>query len=189
MDVSKAMLAKSDQLNAVDLAAGNQTVTILEVREGNADQPVNIITDVFGPSRPFKPSKTVIRILANAWKTPDTDQWVGHSMTLYREPTVKWAGEEIGGIRITALSHIDKPFKMSLATSKGKYAVSTVTPLKAATKPPAALSRDWPAEIALAGTDLAALKTLGNAAIAAKAEPSVIGLIRAAVQKAEEMQG
>ena len=183
MDVSKAMLAKSDQLNSIDLAAGPQTVTIIEVREGNADQPVNIITDVFGPSRPFKPSKTVIRILANAWKTPDTDEWVGHSMTLYREPSVKWAGEEIGGIRITALSHIDRPFKMSLATSKGKYAVSTVQPL-----PAAAPTRDFLAELQLAGTDVDALAALGHAAKEANAGEVVLSRIRAAFQTAKDAQ-
>ena len=129
MDISNAILAKSDQLNASDLMGGPQTVTIISVKEGTAEQMVSIITDVFGPSRAFKPSKTVLRVLASAWKTTDTTTWVGRRLELYRDPAVRWAGEEIGGIRIKGMSHIDKPISLMLATSKGKFAKSTVQPL------------------------------------------------------------
>jgi hypothetical protein len=128
MDISNALIAKSDQINSIDLVSGPQTVSIIDVVQGNAEQPVNIITDVFGKSRPFKPSKTVLRILAGVWGK-ETAAWIGHRMTIYRDPSVRWAGEEIGGIRIQALSHIDKPVVFNLPTSKGKHAKSTVTPL------------------------------------------------------------
>jgi hypothetical protein len=57
---------------------------------------------------PFKPSKTVVRILAYAWGK-ETDDWPENArMTLYRDEKVKWAGQEVGGIRVSHLSHIDK---------------------------------------------------------------------------------
>lgn len=140
MDISNALIAKSDQLNSIDLIGEPRTVTVVDVVQGNPEQPVNIITDAFGPGRPFKPSKTVLRILVGAWGR-ETNDWIGHRMTIYREPSVKWAGEEVGGIRIEALSHIDKAIVFNLPTSKGKHAKSTVVPL------PAEVKRDWQAEM------------------------------------------
>jgi hypothetical protein len=132
MDISNAILAKSDQLNSTDLASGPRTVVITDVKEGSDDQPVNVYTDVFGRGRPFKPSKTVLRQLGKAWGR-DTSVWVGRSATLFRDPTVKWAGEAIGGIRILALSHIDKAMSDMLPTSKGKFAKYTISVLDVAT--------------------------------------------------------
>jgi len=134
MNISNAIQAKSSQLNAVDLMGGPQTVSVVDVTEGGSEQPVNIITDTFGPGRPFKPSKTVLRMLGGAWGM-DTAAWIGHRMSIYREPTVVWAGEEIGGIRILALSHIDKPITFNLPTSKTKHAKSVVSVLPADTTP------------------------------------------------------
>ena len=56
MDVSAAIVAKSDQLNAIDLVGRDVTVTIVDVKPGPADQPVHIITDAYGTGRPWKPS-------------------------------------------------------------------------------------------------------------------------------------
>lgn len=138
MDISNALIAKSDQLNASDLTGSPRTVVILEVKQGNPEQPVNIITDVFGDKRPFKPSKTVLRILAEAWGL-ETSAWVGNRMELFRDPKVRWAGEEVGGIRVKAISNIAQPQTSVLLESKGKYAKHTVQPLKAeAPKPTAA---------------------------------------------------
>jgi hypothetical protein len=178
MDVSNAILAKSDQLNSSDLTGGPQTVTILEVSQGSAEQPVNITTDVFGKGRPFKPSKTVLRILAAAWGK-ETAAWVGRRMTVYRDPTVRWAGEEIGGIRVSALSHIDKAAVFNLPTSKGKFAKSTITVLLDADPSNAATSRDWLAELDLAGTDLDAVASLGASASRNHAPDDVVNTIRA----------
>lgn len=175
MDVTNAIQAKSDQLNAIDLAGGPVTVRIVDVNQGNADQPVNIITDVFGPSRPFKPSKTVLRVLVTGWNTTDTTTWVGQSMTLYRDPAVKWAGEAIGGIRVSAMTGLTKPLVIALPTSKGKTAKSTVTPLEVAAQPAA---RDWRTELTNAGNDLTTIGALGQHATQAGAPADVVQQIR-----------
>lgn len=134
MNISKAILAKSDQLNSSDLIGGPQTVTIAEMREGNSDQPVQIHL-VEWPGRPFKPSKTVLRILDYAWGE-ETDDWPqGARMTVFRDPTAKWAGEEVGGIRVSHLSHITERFKIALRESQKKSVLYTVDPLPDATAP------------------------------------------------------
>jgi hypothetical protein len=138
MNLSDAVMARSDQLNADDLVSGPRTFTVKEVRRGDGDQPVAIVLGEFPPNRPFKPSKTVVRILAHAWGV-DTDDWPENPrLTLYRDEKVKWAGQEIGGIRVSHMSHIDKRIKIALAESKGKKSLWVVDPLPddAPTSPP-----------------------------------------------------
>lgn len=136
MDLSNAVIARSDQLNAIDLISGPRTFTVAEVKRGDADQPVAIVLQENPASRPFKPSKTVVRILAFAWGK-ETDDWPPNArMTLYRDEKVKWAGQEIGGIRVSHLSHIKGQLKIALAESKGKTSLHVVQPLPDAPKPP-----------------------------------------------------
>lgn len=144
MNISKAILAKSDQLNSSDLIGGPQTVTIAEVREGNSDQPVQIHL-VEWPGRPFKPSKTVLRILDYAWGE-ETDEWPqGARMTVFRDPTAKWAGEEVGWIRVSHLSHIPEQFKIALRESQKKSVLHIIKPLPDLTpaEQVAALRAEW----------------------------------------------
>lgn len=148
MDLTQAIIAKSDQLNASDLISGPRTFTITEVREGNSDQPCQIFLAEW-PGRPFKPSKTVMRILVHAWGK-ETDDWPqGARMTLFRDPSAKWAGEEVGGIRVSHLSHIAEPFKLALRESQKKSVLYTIHPLPDAPAPNpngpklAALREEW----------------------------------------------
>jgi hypothetical protein len=140
MDLSKTIEAKSDQLNAEDVLVP-VTVTIKDVRQGDADQPVWIELAEY-PGKHFKPSKTVRRVLVSAWG-PEANAYTGRRMTLFNDQTVKWAGEAIGGIRISHLSHLDKPLTLSLSVTRGKRKSTTVQPLKEA---PATPARDFLAE-------------------------------------------
>ena len=129
MNLSQVTLAKSDQLNADDLIGGPRTFTVAEVRRGDSEQPVAIVLEEFPANRPFKPSKTVLRILSYVWGE-ETDNWPERPrFTLYRDAKVKWAGQEIGGIRVSHMSHIAEPKKIALAESKGKKTLHTVQPL------------------------------------------------------------
>ena len=131
MNLSQAIIAKSDQLNADDLISGPRTFTVKEVRRGDSDQPVAIVLAEFPDKRPFKPSKTVLRILAHGWGE-ETDDWPENPrFTLYCDAKVKWAGQEVGGIRVSHMSHIDGPIKVALSESKGKKRLWTVNPLPA----------------------------------------------------------
>lgn len=107
VDISKSLEAKSDQLNAVDLIGSDLVIKIRAVNysEG-ADQALSIYFDGDN-NKPWKPSKGMRRILAGAWGT-ETDNWVGRHAKIRFDPSVTWAGEAVGGIRISALSEIDK---------------------------------------------------------------------------------
>jgi hypothetical protein len=56
-------------------------------------------------------------------------------MTLYRDPTVRFGGMDVGGIRVSHLSDIAKPLTVVLAVSKGKRAPYVVKPLADAPPP------------------------------------------------------
>lgn len=127
MDISDTIAPRSDQLNADDLIAGDRTVTVEKVTPGTPDQPVEIHLVEF-PGRPFKPSKTVRRILVAAWG-PNADLYSGRRMTLYRDASVKFGGSEIGGIRVSHLSHIDKRIQVALTVTRGKRAPFIIEPL------------------------------------------------------------
>lgn len=135
IDVTPTLEPKSDQLNADDFVASPATVTITGVSKGTNDQPLNVHLAEF--PRPWKPAKSVRRILAAAWGT-HTSGWIGQRATLYRDPHVLWAGEEVGGIRVSALSGIDKPLSVQLTVKRGKRAKVTIKPLPDAPKPPSA---------------------------------------------------
>lgn len=130
MDLSKTIIAKSDQLNADDLLGGPRTFTIVEVKPGSEEQPVSIVLAEWPRNRPFKPSKTVQRILSYVWGSTETDDWPKDArMTLFRDEKVKWAGEEVGGIRVSHVSHISQPMKVALQESKHKKTIHTILPL------------------------------------------------------------
>ena len=128
MDVSNAIIAKSDQLNAIDLVGGEVTATIVEVKPGPQDQPIHVVTDIFGPARPWKPSKTALRDIVQAWGT-DSTVWVGRRITLFNDPEVLWAGQKVGGVRVRAMSHIDKPFEATHIITRGKSKKVMIQPL------------------------------------------------------------
>ena len=127
MDISDTLAPKSDQMDYVDLIAGPRTLTITEVRKGpSPDQPVQIDFQEF--DRPWRPAKTVRRVIAACWGT-DSKTYIGRRVTLYGDPSVKFAGQEVGGIRLSHASHIDGPVKVSLMIARGKSAPFTVQPL------------------------------------------------------------
>ena len=179
MDITKAIIAKSDQMNAIDLVGGPEIITVTEAREGSAEQPVIIVTSEFGKGRPFKPSKTALRVLGVAWGK-HTSVWIGRRIELYRDPSVRWAGEEVGGIRIKGLSDIDGPLTLNLLASKNKYAKFTVQQL-----PDLPPSRNWLTELATTDGDLDLIRALGTAAKNGGASADVMGQIMAAYRAAE----
>lgn len=128
MDISDTLAPRSDQLNAEDLLTGPRVFEIEKVTKGSVEQPVEIHL-VGMPGRPFKPSKTVRRILVAAWGA-EASNYTGRRMMLYRDPAVKFGGMDVGGIRVSALSHIEKRITLALTVTRGKRAPYVVDPLK-----------------------------------------------------------
>lgn len=128
-DMSSVIVPKSDQINAEDFIAGPATFTIEGVAiSPGTEQPVSI--KLLGEPRVWRPCKSMSRVLVAAWG-PDANAYSGRSVTLYRDPKVKWGGLEVGGIRISHMSHIERDMVMSLTATKGKRAPHKVSVLEA----------------------------------------------------------
>lgn len=132
-DMRTVIQPKSDQLNADDFVAGPRTVRITGVEIKGGEQPVSVHFEGDN-GKPWKPCKTTARLMVAAWG-PDASQYKGRSLTLYRDPTVKWAAMEVGGIRISHMSHIDTDMVYAATVTKGKRAPIRIKPLKAEAVP------------------------------------------------------
>lgn len=125
MDLSKTIIPKSDQLNADDLISGSKTIKIREVKAG-ADETQPVCIYFYGDNnKPFKPCKSMRRVLVQLWGA-DGSKFSGKRITLFRDDTVKWAGVEIGGIRISHASHIPSATRVLVTTAKNKRTPMTI---------------------------------------------------------------
>ncbi len=129
MNMRSTIVPKSDQLNADDLVSTEMTIFITNVKIINGDQPV-IINYQNDNGRPYKPNKTMRKIMVALWGEDET-QYAGRAITLFNESTVKWGGVEVGGLEIKAMSHIEKNASISLTITRGKkktYKIAKLSP-------------------------------------------------------------
>ena len=132
MDLTESIEARSDQINADDLLGGPQTYTIREVIAGKAESPFDFM--LVETDRAYRPSKTMRRVIVNAWG-PEASNYAGRRLTVYREPSIMFGGQKVGGIRISAMSHIDKRVEVLAQVTRGKREKFTVDPLPDAPPP------------------------------------------------------
>lgn len=127
MEISTTALApKSDQLDAVDLAATGATVfTISRVRAGSDEQPYNV--DLAEFPRPWRPSKTMLRVLVGLWGL-DATTWIGQRVELYCDPDVRFGADKVGGIRLRRAS-VGKRVEVPVIIKRGTSRMWTVDPL------------------------------------------------------------
>jgi hypothetical protein len=128
MDMSAVIVPKSDQINADDLQGRTRTITVSEVKiKGGQEQPISIHFE--GSDKVYRPCKSMCRVMAQAWGL-DSSKYVGRSMTLYCDPSVKFGPLAVGGIRISHMSDIDGPMTMALTATKGVKKAFKVLPLE-----------------------------------------------------------
>lgn len=133
-DMRNYIAPKSDQLNADDLIAGAITVTIASVAEKRGDeQPAWVYLE--GIDRPWKPCLSMRRVLVAGWG-PRARDYVGKSLTLYRDPAVTFGKTATGGIRISHMSHLAKPLVMALTVTRTSRQMYKVLPLEEAQRAP-----------------------------------------------------
>lgn len=118
---------RSDQWNADDFVGGSRVFTVAGVRPGSAEQKYDIDL-VEGGGRCWRPPLTVLRLLIAAWGD-DASAWAGRRVELFRDESITFGRDAVGGIRVAALSHIDKPLTVALTATRGKRAKHTVQPL------------------------------------------------------------
>ena len=120
-DIRAAIQPRSDQLNYEDFLSGPAVLTIERTEDYRDEkgQPRVAIHMVEYPGRPFKASKTNVKLLAIAWGEDDTD-WPGRRVQLSADPTVTYGGKAVGGICVTAVSHLPQRFTAKLSVARGK---------------------------------------------------------------------
>jgi hypothetical protein len=129
MNLANTIIPKSDQLNSDDLIAGPRTIKITEIRAGSApEQPVSISYEGDN-GRPYKPCKSMRRLLISIWGDEST-VYIGRRLTLFRDPSVRFGSDETGGIRISHASNIERETTLALTVTRGKRKPYTVLPLK-----------------------------------------------------------
>ena len=133
MNIGETIQPKSDQLNADDLIGGSKTIKISQIKVYDREvQPVEISYEG-DEGKPYKPSLGMRRVLVQLWGK-DEQVYIGRSLTLYRNDSVKFGGYEVGGIRISHASDIKEPTRVLETVAKGKRQPITINPLKIAKK-------------------------------------------------------
>lgn len=119
---------RSDQWNADDFIGGAKTFTISGVRVGSAEQKYDI--ELEGQERAWRPPLTMLRLLMHAWGD-ESDEWIGRRVTLYRDESIRFGSDEVGGIRISHMSNLpgNKPLTVKLTKQRGRRQNHTVQPL------------------------------------------------------------
>lgn len=117
---------RSDQWNADDFVSGPRTFTVAGVRTGTAEQKYDILLEA--EERVWRPPLTVLRLLVAGWGD-DAAAWTGRRITLYRDDSIKFGKDAVGGIRVSHMSHLAKPLRIALTATRGKRAMHVVEPL------------------------------------------------------------
>lgn len=178
MDMTETIAPRSDQLNADDLITGPVTVTVAEVVKGSPEQPVDVRLVEY-PSRAYRPSKSMRRIMVAAWGA-EAAAYAGRRITLVRNPEIMFGRDKVGGIEISHLSHLEKPLTVALTATRGKRKSFTVQPLKEAPQ------RWWNQDILACEGDETRLRSLYSEAVAEGAAETVLEAIKAAVAPTPE---
>lgn len=147
--LAEALAPRSDQLNADDLIPGPRVLKITGARIVKDGRDVKIVINFEGDNgKPWKPCKTMGRAMVMAWAITDEAQLAGKAVRVYRDPEVKFGDQgAVGGIRISHMSHIDKPVSVKLTVSQGKKGLYTFHPLVAEVEQPARQTPDqWLAD-------------------------------------------
>lgn len=120
---------RSDQWNADDFIGGPRTFTIAGVKVGAAEQKYDVEL-VEGQGRAWRPPLTMLRLLIAAWGD-EAATWIGRRVTLYRDESIRFGSDAVGGIRVSHMSDLPdgKQFSVKVTTTRGRRGTITVEPL------------------------------------------------------------
>lgn len=124
----EAAAPKSDQLNACDFLVAARTYTIKDVLvKKDGEQRVSVFFD--GVKLPWKPCKSMLRVMMVVWDSVDGKDFIGKKLTLFNDEKVMWAAVAVGGIRISHMSDLPSERTISLRATKKSSVSYTVKPL------------------------------------------------------------
>lgn len=109
MDITDALAPKSDQLDAIELITPRTFTIDTGSKLGRRDDDGATVVDVrlVDFPRVWRPSKGMLDVIVTIWGT-NAKEWAGHQVTLYNDPEVTFGKDKVGGVRISAMSGIDK---------------------------------------------------------------------------------
>lgn len=129
-DMLQTIVPKSDQLNADDfLGKEPKTITITNVKVTPGTAQTATVNFEGDNGKPWKPCKTMCRVLLLIWGN-DSKNYIGKKLTLYRDPTVRYGKDQVGGIRISHMSHLEETKVLALTETKGKTRAWVIKPLE-----------------------------------------------------------
>lgn len=148
--LAEALAPRSDQLNADDLIPGPRVLKFTGVRVIKDGRDIKLVLNFEGDNgKPWKPCKSMGRAMVMAWGITDENitQMIGKSVRVFRDPEVSFGDQkQIGGIRISHMSHITKPAQIKLTVSQGKKAMFTFHPLVTDAETKADAAAEWAAK-------------------------------------------
>lgn len=140
MNIREFVKIKSDRLNYEDFIMGPKDFTIVRLAK-KIDQgtPKLLIFFEGFESTPYWPSKGMIKCLSSmdGWGNAEFPQWIGRRMRLFGEPTVVYAGKEMGGIQISHISDIKSEYTTKITLRRGLRIDFTIEPMASTVKSPA----------------------------------------------------
>ena len=135
-DFSGALLAKSDQINAIDLAGDVVAKITHATYDPTKEQPMDVFIE--GYALPWRPSKGMRRVMADAWNTTKCSELTGRVLMIYCNKDVTFGKDKTGGIQIKAMTGISKS-GINTIVRKGRkampYRVEYMEPPTAPTYP------------------------------------------------------
>lgn len=128
IDMASTVVVNSNQLNADDLIGGPLTAHITRVVGYDRDvQPIEIHYKG-GEGKPYMACKSMRRVIIACWGV-DASNYIGRSLTLYRDASVVFGDMAVGGIRISHASHISCKIDVALTVRRGKKKMFTIYPM------------------------------------------------------------
>lgn len=118
-DLSGTIIPNSNQLNSDQLIAGPIIIQITDIDVHEGQQQKITIHYVGEDGKPYKPCLSMRRVLIELWGK-DGNAWIGRKLQLFQDPKVKFKGDEVGGIRVSHMSHIKGDCTVKLTTKQGK---------------------------------------------------------------------
>lgn len=131
-DAREFMVIKSDQMNYEDFISGPQAFIITKLgRKMDKGEPRLMVYLSGREKTPWIPSKGMVKCLSNisGWG-PNLKDWIGRSITLFGEPTVMFGGKELGGIRVSHISHIEEQYVTKISERRGVRTDYLIKPMR-----------------------------------------------------------
>lgn len=128
-DMTLTTAPKVDQLTFDHFSGGIERtirITSVDLTPG-VDQPC-VVHYEGENGLPYKPGLSMRRVMVHVWGK-ETSAYVGQSLKLYGDPKIKFGGLELGGVRISHMTGIQKPVTMALTLTKANKKPFTVRPL------------------------------------------------------------